>query len=161
MKSAIDRTLEKVVRIPFAGCWIFTGALNEAGYGIVGTGGRGQPNDRAHRITYRHYCGEIPEGMLVCHECDTPSCCNPDHLFLGTHKDNTQDMIRKKRNSPPPKNYHVVGSVHPKAKLHESQIPVIRDMYKQGVTQQILANMYGVARQTISKVVNHKRFNHV
>ena len=103
MKPAIVRTLERVVRIPFSGCWIFTGALNEAGYGMVGLGARGERNDRAHRITYRHFKGEIPKGMLVCHECDVPSCCNPDHLFLGTHKDNTRDMINKKRNSPPPR----------------------------------------------------------
>jgi hypothetical protein len=161
MKLAIDRTLEKVVRIPFSGCWIFMGAVNGAGYGIVGTGGRGEPNDRAHRITYKHFLGEIPSGMLVCHKCDTPSCCNPEHLFLGTHKDNTQDMIRKKRNSPPPRNPHVVGSVHPGAKLHESQIGLIREKYRQGVLQKTLAEEFGVARQTISKVVNHKRFKHV
>ena len=95
MKTAIERTLEKVVRIPFSGCWIFMGALNETGYGIVGTGGRGQPNDRSHRITYRHFCGPIPDGMFVCHACDVPSCCNPDHLFLGTPKDNSRDMVNK------------------------------------------------------------------
>ena len=97
MKLAIDRTLEKVVRIPFSGCWIFMGAVNEKGYGIVGTGGRGKPNDRAHRITYKHFLGEIPSGMLVCHKCDTPSCCNPEHLFLGTDKDNSRDKIAKGR----------------------------------------------------------------
>jgi hypothetical protein len=161
MKTAIERTLEKVVRIPFSGCWIFMGALNETGYGIVGTGGRGQPNDRSHRITYRHFCGPIPQGMFVCHTCDVPSCCNPEHLFLGTPKENSRDMINKGRNSPPPRNSHVVGSVHPGSKLTEAQVVVIRELYKRGETQQQIANMYGVARQTISKVVNHKRFKHV
>lgn len=161
MKTAIERTLEKVVRIPFSGCWIFMGALNETGYGIVGTGGRGQPNDRSHRITYRHFCGPIPDGMFVCHACDVPSCCNPDHLFLGTPKDNSRDMVNKGRNSPPPRNPHVVGSVHPGSKLTEAQVMVIRGLYERGETQQSIANMYGVARQTISKVVNRKRFKHV
>lgn len=161
MKSVIDRTMEKIVRIPIAGCWIFTGAVNEHGYGIVGTGGRGAPNDRAHRITYRHFRGEIPEGKIVCHACDVPACCNPEHLFLGTYKDNAQDMIKKKRNSPPPRNPHVVGSVHPLAKLTEDQVVSIRWMYEQGVTQQVLADLSGVARQTISKIVNRKRFSHV
>jgi hypothetical protein len=161
MKPVIERTLEKVVRIPFSGCWIFMGALNEAGYGIVGTGARGAPNDRAHRITYRHFCGEIPTDKIVCHICDVPSCCNPEHLFLGTFKDNTQDMIRKKRNSPPPRNPHVVGSVHPGSKLTEAQVLVIRGLYARGETQLAIANMYGVARQTISKIVNRKRFKHV
>lgn len=161
MKPAIERVLEKVVRIPFSGCWIFTGATNDAGYGIVGMGRRGEPNDRAHRVVFRHYCGPIPGGMFVCHECDTPACCNPHHLFLGTNQDNVNDMVRKGRNSPPPRNPHVVGSVHPGAKLNEEQVADIRLMYGKGLKQQQLADMYGVARQTISKVVNHKRFKHV
>lgn len=161
MKSVIDRTMEKVVRVPFSGCWIFMGALNEAGYGIVGTGGRGEPNDRAHRILYRHFCGHIPDGIFVCHTCDVPSCCNPDHLFLGTPKDNTRDMMRKQRNSLPPRNPHIVGSAHPGAKLNEKQVEDIRALYLRGYTQQQLADQYGVVRQSISKIVNRKRFKHV
>jgi hypothetical protein len=109
LKPAVERVLDKVVAIPFAGCWVFMGATNSFGYGIVGSGGRGKPNDRAHRITYKHFKGEIPKGMFVCHTCDVPSCCNPDHLFLGTNQDNVNDMVRKKRNSKPPRNPHVVG----------------------------------------------------
>lgn len=162
MKPTIERVLDKVLRIPFSGCWIFTGAVNGFGYGIVGTGGRGMPTDRVHRITYKHFCGEIPAGMFVCHTCDVPSCCNPDHLFLGTNQDNVNDMVKKKRNSQPPRNSHVVGSVHPGAKLNEQQVELIRDLYaKGGVTQKELAHQYGVARQSISKIVNRKRFKHV
>lgn len=160
-KPAIERVLEKVVPIPFSGCWIFMGAVNDFGYGIVGTGGRGSPNDRAHRITYKHYKGDIQRGMFVCHTCDVPSCCNPDHLFLGTPKDNHQDMSIKGRSSKPPRNPHVVGSVHPGAKLNEDQVVEIRLLYSRGFTQQVLAEQFGVARQTISKIVNHKRFKHV
>ena len=160
MKPVIDRVLDKVVRIPFCGCWIFTGAINEAGYGIVGTGGRGQPNDRAHRITYRHYCGPIPDGMFVCHSCDTPSCCNPDHLFLGTNQDNVNDMVRKGRNSKPPRNPHVVGSVHPGSKLTEEKVREMRELSAQGWKQRELAERYGVVHQTVSKVLSGKRFKH-
>ena len=157
----VDRVLEKIVRIPFSGCWVFMGATNDFGYGIVGTGGRGAPNDRAHRITYRHFCGEIPSGMFVCHRCDVPSCCNPDHLFLGTNQDNVRDMISKGRNSPPPRNPHVVGSVHPGSKLTEEQVIQIREAYRRGAKQKDLAQQYEVAHQTISKVVNNRRFKHV
>jgi hypothetical protein len=161
MKSPIDRTLLKIERIPFSGCWIFMGALNSAGYGMVGLGRRKDLIDRAHRISYRAHIGNIPDGMFVCHTCDTPSCCNPYHLFLGTPKDNTQDMIKKNRHSLPPRNPHIVGSAHPGAKLHESQVEIIRELYRYGFTQLELSKEYGVARQTISKVVNYKRFKHV
>jgi hypothetical protein len=161
MKSVIERTMEKVVRLPFSGCWIFMGATNEAGYGIVGMGGRGAPNDRAHRIAFRHFRGNIPDGIFVCHTCDVPSCCNPNHLFLGTPKENTRDMMRKQRNSLPPRNPHIVGSAHPGAKLDEEQVVEIRNQYRRGLTQKEIAHQYGVARQTISKLVNYKRFKHV
>ena len=158
MKPVIDRVLNKVIRIPFSDCWIFTGATNDFGYGIVGTGARGQPNDRAHRITYRHFVGDIPNGMFVCHECDVPSCCNPSHLFLGTNQDNVNDMIRKGRNSKPPRNPHVVGSAHPLSKLTEEQAVLIRHMYANGSLQRDIAKQFGVAHQTISKVVRNKRY---
>jgi hypothetical protein len=158
MKPVIDRVLTKVTRIPFSGCWIFTGAINDFGYGIVGTGARGQPNDRAHRITYRHFVGEIPSGMFVCHECDVPSCCNPSHLFLGTNQDNVNDMMRKGRNSRPPRNPHVVGSVHPLSKLTEEQAVLIRQMYANGELQKNIAKQFGVVHQTISKVVRNMRY---
>lgn len=159
MKPAIERVLNKVVRIPFSGCWIFTGASNEFGYGIVGTGGRGASNDRAHRITYKHFHGEIPNGLFVCHECDVPSCCNPDHLFLGTNQDNVNDMMKKGRNSKPPRNPHVAGSKHPLSKLTDQQVKLIRKTYHElGCSQEELAKCYGVVRQTISKVVNNKRY---
>jgi hypothetical protein len=160
-RPAIERLLDKVIPIPFSGCWIFMGAVNDFGYGILGTGGRNDPTDRAHRIAYRHFKGEIPKGMFVCHTCDVPSCCNPDHLFLGTNQDNVDDMVRKKRNSKPPRNPHIVGSAHPLARVDEDQVCEIRSLYAKGYTQQALAEMYGVARQTISKYVNHKRFKHV
>jgi transcriptional regulator len=71
-------------------------------------------------------------------------------------------MVKKKRNSKPPRNLHVIGSKHPLSKLTEEQVKVIRDTYKKlGCTQDELAKCYGVARQTISKVVNGKRFTHV
>jgi len=158
MKPAIERVLDKVVRIPFAGCWIFTGAVNESGYGIVGTGGRGQPNDRAHRITYRHYCGPIPEGMFVCHWCDTPSCCNPDHLFLGTNHDNVKDMVRKGRNSPPPRNPHVVGSMHPGAKFTEDQVRAMRADHAAGKSIYRIAKETGSNQSTMHRIIRGVRY---
>ena len=75
-------------------CWLWTMSLTSHGYGQTWTGERA---DKAHRIAYRFAYGEIPQGLHVCHHCDHPACVRPDHLFLGTPKDNAHDMVRKGR----------------------------------------------------------------
>lgn len=76
------------------GCWIWNSKKNKAGYGLIKIDGSYK---RAHRVSYELFIGEIPDGLLVCHKCDVRECINPDHLFIGTHKENTQDMISKGR----------------------------------------------------------------
>lgn len=75
-------------------CKLWQGAKTPKGYGVLTVSGK---QIFAHRLAYRLFHGVIPAGMLVCHKCDTPDCINPDHLFLGTAKDNTQDMSIKGR----------------------------------------------------------------
>lgn len=161
MRPAIDRVMDRVLRIPIAGCWIFTGALNEAGYGIVGKGGRGAGNDRAHRIAYSHFVGPIPDGKFVCHRCDQPACCNPHHLFLGTNAENMADCRRKGRDSKPPRNPHVVGEVHPLHKLTDRKVAELRRLYSDGWTQYELAARYGIHQTTVHGIVHRRRWKHV
>ena len=81
------------------GCYVWTGAKSSNGYGYLCTGlGKNKKKTHSvHRTTYIECFGEIPHGKLVLHKCDNPLCINPDHLFLGTEKDNMVDMTKKKR----------------------------------------------------------------
>lgn len=78
-------------------CWIWTGVTAPNGYGRFQAGGKGSPSIGAHRFSYEMHKGPIPDGMFVMHSCDVRNCVNPDHLSLGTPKDNTHDMIKKGR----------------------------------------------------------------
>ena len=81
--------------IPESGCWLWSKACEKKnGYGVISVKNK---QERAHRTSFVAYIGPIPNGMLVCHHCDTPACVNPNHLFIGTFKDNNQDSILKKR----------------------------------------------------------------
>jgi hypothetical protein len=102
MDDLRERVLRDYKPDPATGCWMWTGGRNQDGYGRFFRleGGR-QRQYRAHRVSYEVHCGPIPEGMFVCHRCDTPACVNPDHLFLGTPKDNVVDMIEKGRRGTP------------------------------------------------------------
>ena len=90
---------------PNTGCWLYEKVLNSDGYGVLLPSSKKTAKIKrkkifAHRYSYEIYKGQIPEKMLVCHKCDTPSCVNPDHLFLGTDQDNTDDKMKKGRNRP-------------------------------------------------------------
>lgn len=83
------------VHEPSSGCWEWQGGKDKDGYGKIYSCGE---HMRTHRVAYRLYKGEIPDGLHVCHTCDNPSCVNPAHLWLGTNDDNMDDMNRKARN---------------------------------------------------------------
>lgn len=95
--SLINRVMRRIVRLPFSGCWIFMGATSDFGHGLLGTAGRGAGLSRAHRVSYEHVNGPVPQGLLVRHSCDVPCCVNPDHLEVGTQQDNVDDMMGRGR----------------------------------------------------------------
>lgn len=76
-------------------CIVYEGSKDKDGYGKTKVGGR---YVRVHRLSWEHEFGPIPEGLWVLHHCDNPPCINPDHLFLGTAKDNAEDCLSKNRN---------------------------------------------------------------
>lgn len=80
-----------------SGCWIWTGRTDKHGYGSMSELGKNRGKViRAHRFAYQQFVGEIPDGLFVCHRCDCKSCCNPKHLFVGTHQDNMDDLVEKR-----------------------------------------------------------------
>jgi HNH endonuclease len=137
-----ERFWEKVEKTD--GCWIWTGAKSEFGYGVIHdpASARAQKHKATHRLSWEMHNGPIPEGSYVLHRCDNPACVNPAHLFLGTLKDNTQDMLRKRR--------HLV-------KLTDEQVGELRNRYAAGgVSQTQLANEFGIAQTTVSRILLHK-----
>lgn len=89
-----------------SGCWVYSGAVDQHGYGRPAKifPDRVKRRYYAHRRVYEIECGPIPEGMHVLHKCDNPPCCNPKHLFLGTHMDNMKDKRAKGREARHDKN---------------------------------------------------------
>lgn len=115
------------------GCWLWNGAPRSTrdpeGYGQCGMTFPHRKESAAHRVSWTLMFGPIPEGLLVLHRCDVPRCVRPDHLFLGTSKDNAQDREIKKRsnNKRPP---YWFGEKHPRAKLTWEKVKEIRARYQ-------------------------------
>lgn len=91
--------------------------------------------------------------MCVCHLCDNPKCCNPDHLWIGTPKQNSEDEVKKNRQSK--------GEKHPISKMKERDVREIRKKYADGVTQTRLSKDYGVHLMTIFHIVHNLTWKHV
>lgn len=143
-RRPIAERLMRHVRKDGGGCWIWDGAKNNKGYGQIGDGTRVV---LAHRVSFELRNGPIPSGMQVLHGCDNPACVNPEHLFLGTAKDNMQDMHRKGRGQS--------GSSHRWARLSDVDVTAIRSIV--GLTQQEIADRYGVSRAAVSLIRANKR----
>lgn len=130
------------------GCWLWNGAYTGNGYPAFAPTKYG--GDGAHRWAYRLHKGEIPEGILVCHTCDNPACVNPDHLFLGTHKDNQSDCSRKGRLGGRVRH----GEDNAGSKLTNAQRAEIRTLFhEEKIKVPALSAHYQVCKQTIYNVL--------
>ena len=97
-----ERFWAKVLPEPNSGCWLWTGALTNRGYGNISVGRkRFKP---ATHVSLALHERHVPEGLFALHRCDNRLCVNPEHLFVGSAADNKHDAMRKGRASPPPLN---------------------------------------------------------
>jgi hypothetical protein len=128
-------------------CWLWTGAkVSDKGYGTISYGVYHRQM-LAHRVSWMLHFGDIPEGMLVCHTCDTPGCVRPDHLFLGTGSDNLRDQTIKGRRQ--------------NAKLTIDKARDIRSRYANGETDMAaLAAEYNVSHACIWSVVTNRSWRY-
>lgn len=136
-------------------CWEWRGETTSQGYGHVRPQGKRGPRIGAHRVAYLLTCGEIADGMVVCHRCDNRLCVNPAHLFLGTQADNLADMRAKKRHVDPPR---MAGSSNPSARLTEADVAEIRRRLAAGERQTAIAADYPVTNHTIHLIAKGKKW---
>lgn len=143
-------------------CIEYMGEKSSDGYGKFYTSKK--IYTMAHRMAYELFIGNIPKGMLVCHKCDNPSCINPEHLWLGTHHDNMQDMADKGRHPNKkgiPLSIDNKGSKHVLAKLNEDSVKNIKIKLANGIKGSVLAREYNVVDQTIYEIKNGRNWKHV
>jgi len=133
------------------GCWLWQGAVNTTGYGMVSWSGK--KNIVAHRLAYELLRGPITAGLFALHKCDTPRCVNPDHIFLGTDADNKADCVAKDR--------HSRGSRNGQAKITEAQVAELRRLRGEGWKFKNLAARFGISPTTAINIYNRKLWKHV
>jgi len=154
-REQIIQKFETFFEKPAEGCWVWTGGKNEHGYGKfnVNCG-----TDKAHRISWIIYVGPIPRGQHVLHRCDNPPCVRPDHLFIGTARDNRIDCKQKGRDFSPP---HYRGEENSKAKLYERDVMEIRELIARGFVQAEIARRFNVTPQNIRSIRLRITWRHI
>lgn len=138
-------------------CWLWLGAKNSGGYGVVAWGERGcRTSSTAHRVVYMLVNSTISEGFIVRHTCGTPACCNPKHLVLGTRIVNMLDCVR----GASPAKSHRFAPRH--RKLTDAAVREIRRVHEEGYTRVCeIAFKFGVSESTVYNICNGVRKSHV
>lgn len=159
-------------------CWLWTARRDKDGYGGISIGSK---NFRAHRIAYELTFGAIPKGLIVCHHCDNPPCCNPSHLFLGTQQDNSTDRVKKGRAASGDRNgsrlhperrprgaqhrwqtkpeSRLHGERNGRAKLSEKDVQKIRNRLSNGEKRSVLAKEFNVSWTAINYIAQGRNWS--
>ena len=176
-----DRFRALIATEDAGGCWIWTGKKDAKGYGYFFAKNR---RFLAHRVSYFMHFEVDPFGLFCCHRCDTPSCVNPEHMFLGTPQDNLRDMWSKGRGPSGSKHglvkhpelvrrgadhpskihgtgYYVRGEKSPLTTLTDEKVLSIRAMYANGRSYNQVAAAFGISKPTVWKIVKRRSWSHL
>lgn len=168
MTDAASRFHTKYVIDEATGCWLWTASLID-GYGQF-KADYSATSWRAHRFSWTHHCGPIPDDMHVLHRCDVRRCVNPDHLFLGTDMDNVHDMLQKRRGNPPRGDNHWSrsrpalvsrGEHRWSARLTERHVILMRRLHRAGHTPSQLSRLFSVSVGTVNDAVRRVTWRHL
>lgn len=149
-KTKDERFWEKVNKTET--CYMWIGTIAPSGYGEITINGK---CIRAHRLSYGLFKGPIPKGLFVLHTCDNPSCVRPEHLWLGTQKQNMQDMLSKGRAN------KAIGENNGMVKLTEKEVLEIRCKHAAGISKNQLEVEYNVGRRCITKIIKNITWRHI
>lgn len=131
-------------------CVVWAAACFKTGYGAAWTG---EKVEYAHRYSYTLAKGAIPPDMEILHACDNRPCVNPEHLSVGTRKENAQDCVNKKRQT--------YGERNPMAKMTEDRVMEVRRRFAAGEKQRDLAKAFGMSAPAICNIVRNQRWKHL
>lgn len=159
IRSSAERRLLASIDIDLrTGCWNWAKSKNKRGYGYIGVGSQKTEHKAklAHRVSAWLFLNiDLDSALEVCHTCDTPSCVNPDHLFVGTHADNMRDMFAKGRRQA------AKGERSGVAKVTGEQVKEIRRRLDEGEQQVPLAREYGIAQTQVSRIKRRESWRHI
>ena len=150
-EKILNRILSKCVR-DVSGCVLWTGTATPCGYGRMSMNRR---RLLTHRAVFELHNGPIPTGMCICHKCDTPACCNIDHLFMGTMQDNMDDRGAKGRNRVG------IGEKQHLAVLTEELVRDIRKRSAEGEACLHISRSLKVGNNTVWNVIKGNTWRHV
>lgn len=153
MATLEERFWSKVAKSD--GCWEWTAARltresGQSSYGIIGWNGRSHP---AHRIAWMLTNGPIPEGMWVLHHCDNQGCVRPDHLYIGTHRDNTRDAVRRHRMASGERAWN--------ARLREVDVRAIRALAAADFATEHIGAIFGVTGRNVRHILEGRNWRSV
>jgi len=151
----VDRFMSVMMNIPYPTddkCWEWP---NVKSYGVLSTRGT---RIGAHVLSFRLFSGQVPHGMFVCHKCDNPPCCRPDHLFLGTCSDNSLDALAKGRISIQQLRRASLAGGRTRRKLTDAQVKEARRLHATGWGIRSLERKYKISHRPMWLIIHGETY---